>query len=149
MTSMTVAPKPISAAHLNPRCAPSFRIVRLIGPIGMESRRPKVRPVKPATRIGGSSSMNGQPGILIIAKAQGKQVVSVLPRLWNGVISGLWGGFGEALGRLWGGFGVALGWLWTPEYMPSICLLYGFAVALGGFARAFCIPQCSRALSQK
>src|ERR1039457_5125763 len=31
------------------------------------------------------------------------------------------------------GFGVALGWLCTPEYMPSICLLYGFAVALGGF----------------
>jgi hypothetical protein len=32
---------------------------------------------------------------------------------------------------------VALGWLWTPEYMPSICLLYGFAVALGGFAPPF------------
>src|ERR1035441_3317564 len=35
------------------------------------------------------------------------------------------------------GFEVALGWLWTPEYMPSICLLYGFAVALGGFAPPF------------
>src|ERR1035437_5429337 len=31
------------------------------------------------------------------------------------------------------GFGVALGWLCTPESMPSICLLYGFGVALGGF----------------
>src|ERR1022692_278804 len=35
------------------------------------------------------------------------------------------------------GFEVALGWLWTPEYMPSICLVYGFAVALGGFAPPF------------
>jgi hypothetical protein len=34
------------------------------------------------------------------------------------------------------GFGVALVWLCTPEYMPSICLVYGFAVALGGFARS-------------
>src|ERR1035438_3741628 len=30
--------------------------------------------------------------------------------------------------------GVALGWLCTPEDMPSICLLYGFAVALGGLS---------------
>ena len=30
---------------------------------------------------------------------------------------------------------MALGWLCTPESMPSICLVYGFAVALGGFAR--------------
>jgi len=78
---MTVAPRPISAAHLNPRCAPSFRIVRLIGPTGIESNRPLIRPVMPATRIGGSSSMNGQPGILILAKAQVKQVVSALPWL--------------------------------------------------------------------
>ena len=34
----------------------------------------------------------------------------------------------------WCGFGVALGWLCTPEYMPSKCLVYGFEVALGGFA---------------
>jgi hypothetical protein len=27
-----------------------------------------------------------------------------------------------------------LGWLCTPESMPSICLVYGFEVALGGFA---------------
>ena len=37
-----------------------------------------------------------------------------------------------ALMWLWWRFRVALAWLWTPEYMPSICLLYGFAVALGG-----------------
>src|ERR1039458_2578526 len=57
----------------------------------------------------------------------------------------LWSGFGGALGWLWSGFGVALVWLWcglevalgwlcTPEYMPSICLLYGFGVALGGLS---------------
>src|ERR1019366_1381013 len=42
-----------------------------------------------------------------------------------------------ALVWLWCGFRVALGWLYTPEYMPSICLLYGFAVALGGFHASF------------
>src|ERR1035437_68453 len=31
---------------------------------------------------------------------------------------------------LWCGFGVALRWLCTPESMPSICLVYGFVVAL-------------------
>src|ERR1017187_7903553 len=52
----------------------------------------------------------------------------------------LGGGFGVALGWLWCGLGVALGWLCTPESMPSICLQYGFAVALGGFVRpAFCL----------
>src|ERR1039458_9520777 len=45
-----------------------------------------------------------------------------------------WCGFGGALVGLWWSFGVALWWLWTPEYMPSICLLYGFAVALGGLS---------------
>jgi hypothetical protein len=37
------------------------------------------------------------------------------------------------IGYLPNGFGVALRWLCTPESMPSICLLYGFVVALGGF----------------
>jgi hypothetical protein len=46
----------------------------------------------------------------------------------------LWSGFGVALVWLWCGLEVALGWLCTPEYMPSICLLYGFAVALGGLS---------------
>src|ERR1035438_4461911 len=45
-----------------------------------------------------------------------------------------WCSLGVALVWLWCGFGVALGWLCTPEYMPSICLLYGFAVALGGLS---------------
>src|ERR1039458_3652265 len=48
-----------------------------------------------------------------------------------------WGGFGVPIGWLSVGFEVALGWLWTPEYMPSICLLYGFGVAWGGFAPPF------------
>src|ERR1017187_462224 len=52
-----------------------------------------------------------------------------------GVALGWLGGrMGVALGWLWGGFGVALGWLCTPESMPSICLQYGFAVALGGLS---------------
>src|ERR1022692_3902277 len=32
------------------------------------------------------------------------------------------------------GFGVALGWLCTPESMPSICVVYGLGVALGGLS---------------
>src|ERR1035441_2442390 len=57
--------------------------------------------------------------------------------LWYGfgmALVWLWYGFGMALVWLWCGFGVALGWLCTPEYMPTICLLYGFAVALGGLS---------------
>src|ERR1035438_3040483 len=49
-----------------------------------------------------------------------------------------WGGFGGALRWLWGSLGVALVWLCTPESMPSICLVYGSGVALGGF-----LPQVS------
>src|ERR1035441_1281546 len=52
----------------------------------------------------------------------------------------LWGGFGVPIGWLAVGFEVALVWLCTPESMPSICLLYGFGVALGGFVRpAVCL----------
>ena len=43
-------------------------------------------------------------------------------------------GFGVALVEPWGGFVVALWWLCTPESMPSICLVCGLGVALGGFA---------------
>src|ERR1017187_9886941 len=46
-----------------------------------------------------------------------------------------WWSLGGALVEPWCGFVVALWWLCTPESMPSICLLYGFAVALGGSAR--------------
>src|ERR1019366_10185243 len=60
--------------------------------------------------------------------------------LWCGfgvALVWLWCGFEVPIGWLSVGFEVALGWLWTPEYMPSICLLYGFAVAFGGFAPPF------------
>jgi hypothetical protein len=39
-------------------------------------------------------------------------------------------GFGVALGWLRGGCGVALRCLCTPKSMPSLCLVYGFVVAL-------------------
>ena len=48
-----------------------------------------------------------------------------------------WWSLGVALVWLWCGFRVALRWLCTPESMPSICLLYGFVVALGGFDGQF------------
>src|ERR1039458_136373 len=54
--------------------------------------------------------------------------------LQTGLMSWLESGPGVALVWLWGGFGVALGWLCTPESMPSICLVYGLAVALGGLS---------------
>src|ERR1035441_1367512 len=54
----------------------------------------------------------------------------------------------EARSWPWCGLGVALGWLCTPESMPSICLLYGFAVALGGFARPNRVPRFNTQASQ-
>src|ERR1039458_2073025 len=54
----------------------------------------------------------------------------------------LWCGFGGALVEPWWSLGVALWWLCTPESMPSICLLYGFAVALGGSARQIGRASC-------
>src|SRR5437899_1408541 len=53
---MAVAPNPINAAHLNPRRAPSLRIVRLIGPTGMDNSKPKINPVRAATSMGGRLS---------------------------------------------------------------------------------------------
>src|ERR1019366_3249451 len=56
--------------------------------------------------------------------------------LWYGFGMALvepWGGLGGALVEPWWSLRVALGWLCTPESMPSICLVYGFRVALGGF----------------
>src|ERR1035438_4749239 len=61
----------------------------------------------------------------------------VLVWLWCGfgvALVWLWWGLGVALVGPWCGFGGALVWLCTPESMPSICLLYGFAVALGGLS---------------
>src|ERR1017187_2325593 len=57
--------------------------------------------------------------------------------LWCGfgvAVVWLWCGLGVALVWPWCGFGVALVWLCSPESMPSICLVYGFAVALGGLS---------------
>jgi hypothetical protein len=57
--------------------------------------------------------------------------------LWCGcgvALVWLWCGFGVAVVWLWCGFVVALGWLCSPESMPSICLVYGFEVALGGLS---------------
>src|SRR5437867_12254146 len=51
MTSMAVAPRPIIIAQKNPRRAPSFMIVRLIGPTGTDKSRPLINPVTPASRI--------------------------------------------------------------------------------------------------
>src|SRR5438046_7644764 len=59
MTSMAVAPRPIIIAQKNPRRAPSFMIVRLIGPTGTDSSKPLTQPVKPARTMGGSSAMRG------------------------------------------------------------------------------------------
>src|ERR1017187_7716176 len=44
-----------------------------------------------------------------------------------------------------GGLVVALGWLCTPESMPSICLVYGFEMALGGFTHTSFRPAITGA----
>jgi hypothetical protein len=41
--------------------------------------------------------------------------------------------------RLCGSLGVALGWLSVPESMPSLCLLYGFVMALSGRSTQLCL----------
>src|SRR5260221_13591247 len=53
MTSITVAPRPMRNAHRKPRRAPSLRMDKLIGPTGMERRKPLIKPVRAARRIGG------------------------------------------------------------------------------------------------
>src|SRR5438309_3841655 len=57
MTSIAVAPRPMSSAHQNPRRAPSFKIVRLTGPTGIDRKKPLTNPVRPAMRIGRSSGI--------------------------------------------------------------------------------------------
>src|SRR2546428_1138777 len=52
MTSMRVAPRPIINAQKNPRRAPSFMIVRLTGPTGIDRSKPLRKPVRPASRMG-------------------------------------------------------------------------------------------------
>jgi len=46
-----------NAAHLNPRRAPSFMMVKLIGPTGIESSKPLRNPVRAATRMSDALSM--------------------------------------------------------------------------------------------
>ena len=56
-----------------------------------------------------------------------------------------WWSLGGALVEPWWSLGVALWWLCTPESMPSICLVYGFGVALGGSARSLGLAVASGA----
>ena len=67
---------------------------------------------------------------MCLVTPQQETPAATVPRLWDSL--------DVALGWLWCSLRVALGWLCTPESMPSICLVYGFEVALGGFARPFC-----------
>src|SRR5438876_12193430 len=66
MTSMKVAPAPMSAAHLKPRRAPSFRMLRLMGPTGMEMSSPLMKPVPMATAVGGSSMRSGRRPVFVV-----------------------------------------------------------------------------------
>ena len=67
--------------------------------------------------------------------------VALVEPWWSlgGALVEPWWSLGGALVEPWGGLGVALGWLCTPESMPSICLVYGLVVALGGFRPAFAL----------
>src|ERR1041385_2665539 len=66
MTSMTVAPAPMRAAHLKPRLAPSFRMLRLMGPTGMEMSSPLMKPVPMATAVGGRSMRSGRRRVIVV-----------------------------------------------------------------------------------
>src|SRR5690242_9458439 len=58
---MTEAPKPISNAHQKPRCAPSLRMVRLMGPTGIEEKiKPQKKPDNVASRTGFMSAMSAR-----------------------------------------------------------------------------------------
>ena len=50
--SVIDAPALMSSAQKKPRRAPSFMMVRLTGPTGIESRRPLIKPVSPEIRMG-------------------------------------------------------------------------------------------------
>src|SRR4051812_36163090 len=65
MTSMVVAPNPIKKAQKNPRRAPSFMMVRLTGPTGIERIKPLIKPVSAASRIGGNSGMRAHSGVTV------------------------------------------------------------------------------------
>src|ERR1051326_7870371 len=63
---MTVAPAPMSAAHLKPRRAPSLRMLRLMGPTGMEMSSPLMKPVPMATAVGGRSMRSGRGRVIVV-----------------------------------------------------------------------------------
>src|SRR5674476_326518 len=71
------------------------------------------------------------PGFGVVLRSHWGRIGVALVWLWwrFGVALGwLWGPNRLAISRLWCGFMMALGCLCTPEYMPSICLLYGLSL---------------------
>src|ERR1051325_520763 len=57
MTSMMVAPRPMRNAQPKPRRAPSLTMEMLMGPTGMETRKPLTKPVSAGTVYGDRSAM--------------------------------------------------------------------------------------------
>src|SRR6516165_6225596 len=49
---MLAAPRPTKRPHLNPRCVPSLRMVRLMGPGNAEKPIPQAKPATAAIKIG-------------------------------------------------------------------------------------------------
>src|SRR5580698_4188191 len=59
MASIAAAPSPTNSAQRNPRCAPSLRMVRLIGPTGMDAKtRAHTNPASAASNNGCASGMS-------------------------------------------------------------------------------------------
>src|ERR1035437_3432436 len=58
MTSIVVAPSPMKKPHLKPRCAPSLRMVRLIGPGRQENAPAQAKPASAASRMGWDAAMS-------------------------------------------------------------------------------------------
>src|ERR1051325_893124 len=56
---MATAPRPMSEAQRKPRRAPSFMMVRLIGPTGIERSSPLINPVRAASKLGCRSNIVG------------------------------------------------------------------------------------------
>src|SRR3954466_3933287 len=50
MRYMAIAPRPIMKAQKNPRRAPSLTMVMLMGPTGMETTKPLIKPAMPAVK---------------------------------------------------------------------------------------------------
>ena len=54
---MTIAPRLIMKAQKNPRRAPSFMIVILMGPTGIDTTKPLITPARPAVKSPSKYSM--------------------------------------------------------------------------------------------